>query len=87
MVNNAKEYGIKPTARAFNTNVKTVWSVKGLKHHTIPPAAHTWQSDVGTAHRLIGGEFYEEETLRSRDDFLAKTTAYNLIIRTLYRVF
>ena len=24
MVNHAKEYGIKPTARAFNTNVKTV---------------------------------------------------------------
>ena len=24
MVNHAKEYGIKPTARSFNTNVKTV---------------------------------------------------------------
>jgi hypothetical protein len=52
--------------------------VKGLEHHTIPPGAHTWQSDVETAHRLIEDEFYEVETLSSRDDFLAKATTYNL---------
>lgn len=65
-------------AKKDSTFTKTVQSVKGLEHHTIPPGAHTWQSDVETAHRLIEDEFYEVETLLSRDDFLTKTTTYNL---------
>jgi hypothetical protein len=38
----------------------------GSQHARIPPAAHTYQSDVETVHRLIEGEFYDLETFRSR---------------------
>jgi hypothetical protein len=40
--------------------------------------AHTWQSDVETAHRLIEDEFYEVERFTSRADFIAKAGSYNL---------
>lgn len=55
---------------------RTIQAVPGLVHRTIPPAAHTWQSDVETVHRLIEDEFYEVETFSSREDFLAKATTY-----------
>ena len=57
---------------------KTVNSTEGLEHSTIPPAAHTWQSDVETAHRLIEDEFYQVENFESRHHFLQKAAAYNL---------
>ena len=57
---------------------KTVTSVPGLTHTTIPPGAHTWQADVETVHRLIEDEFYEVESFSSRDDFLKKATIYSL---------
>ena len=56
----------------------TVTAVEGLKHTTIPPGAHTWQSDVETVHRLIEDEFYEVETFQNRYDFLIKASSYNL---------
>ena len=75
---NGSEFIGSWNAKKDSAFTKTVQSVKGLEHQTIPPGAHTWQSDVETAHRLIEDEFYEVETLRSRDDFLAKITTYNL---------
>ena len=57
---------------------KAVEAVKGLRHTRCPPRAHTWQSDVETAHRLIEDEFYEVERFTSRRDFLAKAGSYNL---------
>ena len=75
---NGSEFIGSWNAKKDSAFTKTVQSVKGLEHHTIPPGAHTWQSDVETAHRLIEDEFYEVETLCCRDDFLAKTTTYNL---------
>jgi len=48
------------------------------QHQRIPPAAHTYQSDVETVHRLIEDEFYDLETFRSRRDFLAKACVYQL---------
>jgi transposase len=57
---------------------EAVESVKGLRHTTIPPRAHTWQSDVETVHRIIEDEFYEVERFTSRSDFLQKAGAYNL---------
>jgi transposase len=57
---------------------EAVESVKGLVHTTIPPRAHTWQSDVETAHRLVEDEFYEVERFTSRSDFIRKAGAYNL---------
>jgi transposase len=47
-------------------------------HVRIPPAAHTYQSDVETVHRLIEDEFFDLETFHSRSDFLAKAALYQL---------
>jgi transposase len=46
------------------------------QHVRIPPAAHTYQSDVETVHRLIEDEFFDLESFSSRADFLAKATTY-----------
>lgn len=48
------------------------------QHQRIPPAAHTFQSDVETVHRLIEDEFYDLETFASRSEFLAKAALYQL---------
>ena len=48
------------------------------QHVRIPPAAHTYQSDVETVHRLIQDEFFDIESFTSRGDFLAKAHLYQL---------
>ncbi len=48
------------------------------QHVRIPPAAHTYQSDVETVHRLIEDEFFDLESFRSRPEFFAKTSLYQL---------
>jgi len=48
------------------------------QHVRIPPAAHTFQSDVETVHRLVEDEFFDLESFSSRGDFLAKTFTYQL---------
>jgi hypothetical protein len=48
------------------------------QHTRIPPAAHTYQSDVETVHRLVEDEFFDLETFANRGDFLAKTHTYQL---------
>ena len=48
------------------------------QHVRIPPAAHTYQSDVETVHRLEEDEFFDLETFASRAEFLAKVTTYQL---------
>jgi transposase len=48
------------------------------QHVRIPPAAHTYNSDVETVHRLEEDEFFDLETFTSRSDFLAKVTTYQL---------
>ena len=65
-------------AREDSAFTKTIQAVKGLVHHTIPPAAHTWQADVETVHGLIEDEFYCVEAFHSRAHFLDKAAAYNL---------
>ena len=42
------------------------------------PAAHTYQSDVETVHRLEQDEFFDLEDFSSRGDFLAKVHTYQL---------
>ncbi len=44
----------------------------------IPPAAHTYQSDVETVHRLEEDEFFDLEDFSSRGDFLVKVHTYQL---------
>ncbi|MGH9858998.1 MAG: helix-turn-helix domain-containing protein, partial [Candidatus Acidiferrales bacterium] len=48
------------------------------QHVRIPPAAHTYQSDVETIHRLEEDEFFDLEDFRSRGGFLAKAHTYQL---------
>lgn len=48
------------------------------QHVRIPPAAHTYPSDVETVHRLEEDEFFDLEDFSSRGDFLAKTHTYQL---------
>lgn len=48
------------------------------QHVRIPPAAHTYQSDVETVHRLVEDEFFDLETFADRSDFLAKAFTYQL---------
>ena len=48
------------------------------QHVRIPPAAHTYQSDVETVHRLEEDEFFDLEDFSSRGEFLAKTHTYQL---------
>lgn len=50
----------------------------GSQHERIPPAAHTYQSDVETVHRLIEDEFFDLETFQGRPDFMAKASLYQL---------
>ena len=48
------------------------------QHVRIPPAAHTYQSDVETVHRLVEDEFFDLESFASRGEFLAKAHTYQL---------
>jgi transposase len=48
------------------------------QHVRIPPAAHTYQSDVETVHRLVEDEFFDLESFSGRGDFLAKVHTYQL---------
>lgn len=75
---NGSEFIGSPQAIDDSAFTQTVEEVPGLIHQTIPPAAHTWQSDVETTHRLIEDEFYEVEAFKSRSEFLAKSATYNL---------
>jgi len=65
-------------ARCDSSFTNTVQAVKGLSHHTIPPAAHSWQADVETVHNTIENEFYCVESFASRSEFLEKASAYLL---------
>jgi transposase len=47
-------------------------------HRTIPPGAHTYQSDVETLHGLIEHELFVIEPFHNRPDFLDKVTTYQL---------
>src|ERR1700746_2694934 len=48
------------------------------EHLRIPPAAHTYQSDVETVHRLGEDELFDLERFASRGEFLAKAHTYQL---------
>src|SRR5439155_11046337 len=50
----------------------------GSQHERIPPAAHTFQSDVETVHRLVEDEFFDLESFSGRGDFLSKAFTYQL---------
>jgi transposase len=55
------------------------------QHVRIPPAAHTFQSDVETVHRLEEDEFFDLEDFSGRGDFLAKVHTYQLYFNLVRR--
>ena len=60
-------------------------ALRDSQHVRIPPAAHTYQSDVETVHRLEEDEFFDLESFSSRGEFLAKVHTYQLyfnLVRT-----
>jgi transposase len=82
---NGTEYIGHITAKKPSAYTLAVESIEGQTHCTIPPAAHTFQSDVETVHNLVEVEFYELENFSNDDDFLSKAYSYQLffnLVRT-----
>lgn len=48
-------------------------------HKTIPPGAHTFQSDVETFHSIVQHEFYQIESFHGPNDFFNKMATYHLV--------
>jgi transposase len=80
---NGAEYIGHVLAKKPSAYTKAIESVEGQKHQTIPPAAHTFQSDVETAHNLVEMEFYELENFEDRVDFLQKAATYQLFFNLM----
>ena len=80
---NGSEYIGHPLAKEPSAYTITVESVAGQIHQTIPPGAHTFQSDVETAHNLVEMEFFELENFEGRDDFLDKAASYQLFFNLM----
>jgi hypothetical protein len=59
----------QPQARFLREHV-------ALSHAFIPPAAHTYNSDVETVHPLCEDEFCDREDFASRSHFLQKAQSY-----------
>jgi hypothetical protein len=73
---NGSEYTGGRDRRSAPHGFKPTVEVRGVTHTFIPPAAHTYNSDVETVHRLCEDEFFDRECFRSRPHFLAKVGAY-----------
>jgi transposase-like protein len=67
-------HGFKPTVEAH-----------GVTHTFIPPAAHTYNSDVETVHRLCEDEFFDREDFADRTHFLQKAQSYWLYFNVARR--
>ena len=80
---NGSEYIGSWQAKKDSAYTKTIESVHGQQHQTIPPGAYRFQSDVETVHNLIEVEFYEIETFRDCQDFMNKAYSYQLFFNLL----
>jgi len=81
---NGSEYISHVRAKNPSPYTIAVENVKNQIHSTIPPGAHTFQSDVETVHNIIEVEFYELEHFKDLNDFMNKAYAY-LIFFNLFR--
>lgn len=75
---NGSEYIGSWSAKKPSAYTLAIESTKKLMHSTIPPGAHTFQSDVETVHNLIEVDFYEIEQFIDRADFMEKACTYQL---------
>jgi len=57
---------------------KTIQSVRGQTHRTIPPGQCRLQADVETVHSLMEDEFYRLETFIDQGDFILKAVSYQM---------
>jgi len=80
---NGAEYIGHPLAKEPSAYTVAIESIEGQIHETIPAGAHTFQSDVETAHNLVEMEFFEIENFEDRDDFLRKAATYQLFFNLL----
>jgi transposase len=56
-----------------------------VEHRTIPPGAHSWQSDVETVHYTIEIHFYDNESYQHKNDFLRKASSYVLYYNSRHK--
>ena len=75
---NGSEYIGHIQAKKTSPYTLAVEEVAGQIHRTIPAGAHTFQSDVETAHNLVEVEFYELEHFENVDDFMRKAYQYQI---------
>lgn len=80
---NGVEYCGSWNAKEPSAYTKEIESLHGQKHVTIFPGAHKMQSDVETVHNLIEMEFYEIESFKDKQDFMAKAYAYQLFFNLI----
>ena len=73
---NGSEFVGSWQSRGPSEFTRKIESVPGSRHVTIPPGAHTWQSDVETFHNLIEVELFETERFASSQEFLDKAATY-----------
>ena len=75
---NGSEYIGAWNAKESSAYTKTVESIPGQRHQTIPVRKYRWQADVETVHDIVEREFYEIEAPTSRQDFMDKAYTYQL---------
>jgi transposase len=75
---NGSEYIGSWNAKHDSAFTKTIQSIAGQIHQTIPVRAHRYQADVETVHDIIEREFFEIESFSSRQDFFNKIYSYQL---------
>jgi len=80
---NGSEYIGSWQAKKDSAYTKTIESIHGQRHQTIPPGAYRFQSDVETVHNLVEVEFYEIETFKDIQDFMNKAYSYQLFFNLL----
>lgn len=65
-------------AKEDSAFTKTIETVPGQQHRTIPPGQHRFQADVETVHSLMEPEFYEIEPFTDRREFISKANSYQM---------
>lgn len=80
---NGSEYGLTSNLKKPSEFTLLLEEVYGCQHIRIPPAAHTYNSDVETVHRLVEDEFFDIEDFKIKEYFWSKITTYNLFFNEL----
>jgi hypothetical protein len=75
---NGSEYIGSWNAKDLSAYTRVIEAIPNQIHNTIFPGAHRMQSDVETVHNLVEAEFFEIEQFKSREDFFAKATSYQI---------